>query len=98
MFFERKAFIEFVDKSTIQITTPFLQKRFDLENLYQWDLAIDLVKLTSFPTSGVHPEFYAFVGGEVGVYVLEVCTISSNVGSIDFSIGKQVFKIKIQYD
>lgn len=44
MFFERKAFIEFVSKNTVKITTPFRQKQFDLSKLSETEV-IDLIEL-----------------------------------------------------
>lgn len=50
----RKAHIEFISHLKIKITTPLLQKDFDLEQIKKNDQAIDLVTLKQFKIGSGH--------------------------------------------
>ena len=100
MFFERKAFIEFVDETTIKITTPFKQKQFDVSKLKKEDtLSIDLIDLVILGgTKTVN--FYATIThvSKPDRFLVEVYADKSDIGllgAFDFFDREKFFKIKI---
>lgn len=99
--YERKAYIEFLDKKNIRITTPFRQKDFDLESLEKrghW--FVDLINLTTAASSD-NFSFCAWVytsdSNKTNEYLLEIFANAKEqeIDRVSFSDGGKTIKIKI---
>lgn len=97
MFFERKAFVEFLDFNRIKITTPFIQKQFELNSFFEEEV-IDLINLKK---NEIETKFYLSVLKEKNEnrYTLEAYANGSQlIGDLCFSEGGKFFKTKILED
>ena len=98
MFFERKAFFEFLDFTKIRITTPFKQKDFDID-LIKKDFIIDLIDLKIVPNKK-NIKFYAIqdytTKDEVGLLIYSNEELF--IDCISFEKGSKLIKTKILED
>ena len=99
MFFERKVFFEFLDRESVRITTPFIQKTFDLKHTSEIKRGIDLINLKLCNSDA---RFYALIDRYRGIdgdeflatYSLEVYVNNKKIKEIYFEDKNSLIKVK----
>lgn len=109
MFFERKAYIEFINSDYVRITTPYCQKYFELKINSEKLFCIDLIKLkminirnSSFSDLSLFPKFYAIVCRDLESqeFSLEIFSnkLDKYLDTVNFSERNKLIKTKIKDD
>ena len=105
---KRKAFIEFVEKDTVCITTPFRQKTFNLHKINKSGKYINLHTLELFPApkeGDIKPPFHAMATvveereeNDKDIRLVVVARVSESDERIigEMSVGdEQLFKVSV---